>query len=121
MKQKNGTKSTQKFARLSPNKRVSVEKDRPPVKPLRHSKDKQDDLLPSSLTRGGGNGKGKAGSGKSGSGKGGSAKAMAGIPEDAVHAEHVMVPKKVIEDIHAGIANLEAAFGALANALRVLE
>ncbi|MEO6095000.1 MAG: hypothetical protein ABIW76_04745 [Fibrobacteria bacterium] len=121
MKQKNGNKSTQQFARLSPNKRVSVEKDRPPIKPLRHAKDKQDDLLPSPLTRSGKSGSGKTGSGKTGNVKGGAAIAMTGIPEGAVHAEHVMVSKKVIEDIHAGIANLEAAFGALANALRVLE
>lgn len=121
MKQKSGNKSTQKFAMLSPNKRVSVEKDRPPAKPLRHHKDQQDDLLPASLTRSGKNGNGKSGPLKSAAPKGGTAKAMAGIPEGAVHAEHVMVPKKVIEDIHAGIANLEAAFGTLANALRVLE
>jgi hypothetical protein len=111
MKQKSGDKSTQKFAKLSPNKRVSVEKDRPPIKPLRHVKDMQEDLIPSPLSR----------AGKTGMGKKGSGKALAGIPEVSAHAEHVMVPKKMIADIHTGIANLEAAFGALANALRVLE
>jgi hypothetical protein len=111
MKQKSGNKSTQEFARLSPNKRVSVEKDRPPSKPLRHNKDMQEDLLPSSLSR----------SGKTGPGKKGPGKSWAGIPDETAHAEHVMVPKKMIADIHTGIANLEMAFGALANALRVLE
>jgi hypothetical protein len=115
MKQKSGNKSTQKFAMLSPNKRISVEKDRPPLKPLRQAKDQQADQPPQSMARSG------KGSRKTATGKGGAAKALAGIPDETAHAEHVMVPKKVIQDIHTGIANLEVAFGALANALRVLE
>jgi hypothetical protein len=106
MKQKRGDKSTQKFAKLSPNKRISVEKDKPPAKPLRHRKDKQEDLLPSTLTR---------------SGKSKSPKVTTGLPGEGERLDHVLVPKHVIKDIHAGIASLEAAFGALANALRVLE
>ncbi|GEM_PF-5525087 len=106
MKQKSGNKSTQEFAKLSPNKRVKVEKLKPPVKPLRHTKDKQEDLLPASLTR---------------AGKGGAVKAAKTIPGENTNGDHVMVPKGVIKDIQAGIASMEAAFGALANALRVLE
>jgi hypothetical protein len=106
MKQKSGNKSTQQFAKLAPSKRVAVEKSKPPGKPLRQSKDMQEILLPSPRTR-----SGKAGTGKAGT----------GIPAEGVTAEHVMVPKQVIKEIQAGIASLEAAFGALANALRVLE
>ena len=38
-----------------------------------------------------------------------------------VPAGHVLISKKVLKDFHKGIANLEAALGSFANALRVLE
>lgn len=34
---------------------------------------------------------------------------------------HVLISKKVLKELQKGIANLEAAFGAISNALRVLE
>lgn len=38
-----------------------------------------------------------------------------------VPSGHVLISKKVLKDFHKGIANLEAALGSFANALRVLE
>ena len=39
----------------------------------------------------------------------------------AVHKSHVLISKKVLKEFQKGIANLEKAFGAFSNALRVLE
>ena len=38
-----------------------------------------------------------------------------------VPSGHVLISKKVLKEFQKGIANLEAAFGAISNALRVLE